>query len=99
MKTLFVLQLLLGKKATDCVTDISGVVTSITFDLYGCVQALLTRQEDGKERSDWYDINRLKFSPSEEPVMPCPDFETILAKYDGGESKQDLSGPANKPIP
>ena len=31
----------LGQNATDRVTGLSGVVVSISFDLYGCVSALI----------------------------------------------------------
>lgn len=66
----------LGKRVKDVVTGFSGVVTSLSFDLYGCQQAIVTpevKKEGGKEESGWYDICRLQvLSPT--PVMAPPDF-------------------------
>lgn len=93
------LKFLLGKKAEDCVTGITGVITSVTFDLFGCVQGLLTTQIDGSEKSFWYDICRLKVSVSDSPVLPVPNFEVILAEKEGDGPGTQLNGPANKPIP
>ena len=42
---------LLGMKVKDKVTGYSGVVTSLSFDLYGCVQAVIT-PITGKDK-DW----------------------------------------------
>ena len=41
----------LGLKAKDKVTGFEGVVTAICFDLYGCVQAIITPPsgEKGKQ--------------------------------------------------
>jgi hypothetical protein len=39
---------ILGYEVTDRVTGFKGVVTSISFDLYGCVQALVTPQLNDK---------------------------------------------------
>ena len=40
---------LLGHKVEDKVTGFKGVVSSLSFDLYGCVQAVVTpaASEDG----------------------------------------------------
>lgn len=83
----------LGYKATDKVTGFSGVVTSVCFDLYGCVQAIITPPAvDGKDlqTGSWFDINRLALSG--ERVMPVPDFGDIAP-----ENYQ--KGAAHKPIP
>jgi hypothetical protein len=42
--------LLLGYRVRDKVTGMTGVVSSISFDLYGCVQAIVNRglDKDGK---------------------------------------------------
>lgn len=68
---------LLGHKATDCVTGVEGIVDSICFDLYGCVQASLNVgvDKDGKRKEGfWFDIKRLKVV-STKPVMKVPDFD------------------------
>ncbi|HLA44592.1 MAG TPA: hypothetical protein VJZ27_14205 [Aggregatilineales bacterium] len=81
---------LLGKKVHDCVTGFEGVVTSITFDLYGCVQVLVhPGMGDDKKMGEqlWFDANRLVIKDAV-PIMGTPDF--IL----GVEPK----GPAEKPV-
>jgi len=66
----------LGYPAKDRVTGFVGVVTSVGFDLYGCIQYVLTppagekgKQEDGR----WFDANRVEIT-SWEPVMSRPEF-------------------------
>lgn len=83
---------LLGKKVEDCVTGMRGVVTSIGFDLYGCVQAIVHpgTDKDGKPRDSlWFDVNRLKVL-SDKPVMAVPN-------YDYGPAAEGRKGPAEKP--
>jgi hypothetical protein len=68
---------LLGMKVEDRVTGFSGVVASICFDLYGCIQAAVNPgiDKDGKPKdSHWFDVNRLKVT-SDEPVMNRPNFD------------------------
>jgi hypothetical protein len=67
---------LLGMQVKDAVTGFAGVVSSIGFDLYGCVQAIVTpeRKKDGTiGDSMWFDVKRLTVT-SKKPVMPVPDF-------------------------
>lgn len=77
---------LLGHKVRDIVTDVEGVVTSVTFDLYGCVQALVrvppTKEMKEQDTAFWFDTKRLKVLTSR-PVMPQPDFVAVP----GGEHK------------
>ena len=63
---------LLGFKAQDKVTGFKGVITSVSFDLFGCIQAALSAPEkDGKiGESYWLDTNRMKIL-SKTPVMKC----------------------------
>jgi len=74
---------LLGFKVEDKVTGFTGVVTSISFDLYGCIQGLVTPLfADGKQPdSRWLDLTRLE-ADSSAPVMKVPDFATVP----GGEN-------------
>lgn len=47
---------LLGHEVKDKVSDFKGVVTSISFDLYGCVQADVRPKEldkDGSIQKGW----------------------------------------------
>jgi len=85
---------LLGMKVQDRVTLFAGIVTSITFDLYGCIQALVTPRQDseGKQsESGWYDVSRLKVL-GKKPIMEVPDYDSL--SISGGEK-----GPQKKPIP
>lgn len=86
---------LLGMRVQDSVTGLKGVVTSIGFDLYGCVQAIVHpgTDKDGKlADSLWFDVQRLKVL-DKKPVMPRPTFEwtdEVIAK--------GLKGPAERPV-
>ena len=82
---------LLGCAAIDKVTGAKGIITTVSFDLYGCIQLVLTPKvgKDGKiENGYWYDIQRLKIT-NKTPVMEIPDFRW----YKENSSK----GPAEKP--
>ena len=81
---------LLGLRVKDCVTNFEGIVASISFDLYGCVQALVNSGigKDGKLQDNvWFDVNRLVVLKST-PVMERPDF--CYDKDKGPESKPFL---------
>lgn len=80
---------LLGLRATDKVTGYTGVITSVSFDLYGCVQVIINPGvgQDGKLKDClWFDVSRLTIG-STKPVMPLPDFDVVSV------------GPESKPIP
>jgi hypothetical protein len=85
---------LLGLKVEDKVTKFKGIVTSISFDLFGCIQGLVDSGIDNKgnfgENRVWLDINRLKIL-NKTPVMEIPD-------YDNGYQAEAKQGAANKPI-
>lgn len=84
---------LLGKKVKDRVTGQSGVVTSISFDLYGCIQAIVHPGMDSAGKMHemlWFDVNRLAITDPI-PVMERPLFEwadhNIAAGHKGCENK------------
>ena len=84
---------MLGLKVEDKITGFTGVVSSISFDLYGCVQGLISPHvnKDGKTGdSIWFDLNRLRVK-NKKPVMGRPNFDYGLI----AEGKQ---GAAVKPI-
>lgn len=86
---------LLGKKATDVVTGYRGVITTMSFDLYGCIQAVITPWIDEKGESSsgkWFDVSRLYIEGDDEPVMPLPDFSK-------GYIAEGKKGGADKPLP
>jgi hypothetical protein len=83
---------LLGFKVKDRVTGFSGVVTSIGFDLYGCIQAIVHPGLDKDNKvldSHYFDINRLEIT-STEPVMKIPNFAY-------GPQAEGEQGAAEKP--
>ena len=83
---------LLGRKATDRVTGMQGVVTTVCFDLFGCIQASINPglDKDGKPReTHWYDVSRIAVDGND-PVMKRPDFVQ-------GEMAEGRHGPAEKP--
>lgn len=64
----------LGLEVRDCVTGMKGVVTSLSFDICGCIQGLITPPVNGNEKKDsyWFDIKRLiVIGP---PVINPSDF-------------------------
>lgn len=67
---------LLGYRVTDRITGFSGVVESISYDLYGCIQPLVTPDVDEKgklETGRFFDGARLQKSGNA-PVIPPPSF-------------------------
>ena len=86
---------LLGLRAHDRVTGVEGVISTVAFDLYGCLQCILTpaKDKDGKMRdSNWFDIHRLEVLKGKR-VMPVPDFDAA-----GDVPAEWNHGPAEKPI-
>ena len=82
---------LLGYPVTDSVTGFKGIVESISYDLYGCIQAVVRGPVNDKgEIPDgrWFDCKRLSKSQTE-PVMRAPIFETAAVYQE--------AGPAEKP--
>lgn len=71
---------LLGFKVTEIVTGFTGVVTCISFDLYGCVQAVVTpaikKTDKEPAHGQWFDVKRLR-ATSDKPVMRIPSFEHV----------------------
>lgn len=83
---------LLGHRVEDKVTGCKGVVASISFDLYGCVQAIVNPGmfKDGKLKDSlWFDVSRLTVL-SKSPVMEVPN-------YDYGPQAEGKQGAAEKP--
>lgn len=77
---------LLGLRVVDRVTGFKGVVASVTFDLYGCIQAIVNpgMDKDGKLGEQlWFDVNRLEVIDST-PVMQRPAFDWSPAQIAAG---------------
>ncbi len=72
------IQAYLGKKTEDKVTGFLGVITSVAFDINGCVTAFVSRPIDEKgEIKDgrWFDVTRLKLT-SRSPIIDLPNFDS-----------------------
>lgn len=85
---------LLGLHVEDRVTGFKGVVASVGFDLYGCIQAVVNPGIDanGKpQESLWFDVGRLVIT-NNIPVMPRPEFEWTPQAVAAGDK-----GPAERP--
>ena len=84
---------LLGKEVRDKVTGLEGIVTSVCFDLYGCVQTVIQPVSTNDSKipdSRWFDVTRLKVL-SHELVMDKPNFNQ-------GYIAQGRKGCADKPV-
>lgn len=84
---------MLGLKVEDRVTGYKGVISSISFDLYGCVQGLIQPHvdKDGTiNLGSWFDLNRLKILENE-PVMNLPNFNY-------GPTAEGKTGAEIKPV-
>ena len=80
----------LGYTATDRITNYKGVVETIAFDLYGCVQAALRPPMNDKgeiTEGRWFDVNRLVFDGNPRVMTPVSVWPEEVTP----------SGPADKP--
>jgi len=100
----------LGYRARDRVTGFKGTITSMSFDLYGCVQAAITadiviEEKTGKQEfgaSHWFDCNRLELQ-TDERIIPLPEFPFVAPSRNepsAAKVRSDYTGPDNsKPAP
>lgn len=85
---------MLGTKAKDMVTGFNGTITSVCFDLYGCIQFALTPELSKEGRLDdgrWFDTNRLEYDTTQDRIMSVPNFPTRLVKNDKGPAEKPTS--------
>ncbi len=84
---------LLGKRARDKVTGLEGVISTVSFDLYGCIQAIISPPADGSKLLDgcWFDVKRLDIL----------DYDTVMVRpnFDQGYVAEGNKGAAEKPLP
>jgi len=68
----------LGFTAHDCITGFEGVITSVSFDLYGCVAYWLVPPVNKEKLNSlsgaWFDKKRIEISKIR--VMDVPSFGT-----------------------
>ena len=97
MKNIFDYVKILGYPVKDRVTGFEGTVTSVGFDLYGCVQCVVNPRvkEDGKEvEARWLDHKRLEVI-GDAPVMEIPEF--LVPPATGPLSVHKEDGPEKLP--
>lgn len=84
---------ILGLKVRDRVTGFHGVATTLSFDLYGCIQVVITpaAKDSSIPGGQWFDITRLEVI-SEDPVMNTPC-------YSSGYIAEGRKGSSDKPLP
>ena len=81
---------MLGNTYKDKITGFQGVASTVSFDLYGCVQVVLVPPVDGSEKKDghWFDVNRLE-RVRKKRVMPVPEaLLTAPAKKTRGSGRE-----------
>jgi hypothetical protein len=84
---------MLGLEVQDKVTLFNGIVTSVSFDLYGCLQYAVSPRvdKDGKiPEGRWIDAHRVTII-NHTPVMVLPAFVEVPGKSIA------QTGPADKP--
>lgn len=90
---------LLGLKVRDRVTGFTGVASSICFDLYGCIQAIVSPAVDDKGAmpdGKWIDVSRLEVLDAA-PVMEIPGGRFTVERTDAPAAPTDHPGPNEKP--
>lgn len=83
---------MLGLRVRDRVTGFKGVIVSVCFDLYGCIQVAVNPGEDKNHKlqeSHWLDVSRVEVL-NKTPVMQRPNFEY-------GTTAEGMQGCAEKP--
>ena len=84
---------LLGYQGEDKITGFKGVIDSVCFDLYGCIQISLKPpiDKDGKiPEAYWFDVTRVKIN-TKKRVVDLPNF------YEGYVA-EGRKGAASKPM-
>jgi hypothetical protein len=79
---------LLGQSMRDRVTGFTGMVSSVCFDAYGCVQAILTPAigKDGKiGEGHWFDVKRLE--PKGKRLLAAPHLDVVFGSEAGAAEK------------
>jgi hypothetical protein len=94
----------LGKEVEDKVTGFKGIVTSLSYTLYGCVQAIVHPKYKENDKAElqggnWFDTKRLRIL-CDAPVMEVPDFTapdySEIAGLKGGNGSEDYPAEARQ---
>lgn len=89
----------LGLYGRDRVHGDEGYITSIGFDLYGCLQLLISpvgQTDVDKRKSYWYDESRIQIDTAKERVMPVP-AQFLEQPAIERAAPAAMRGPAEKP--
>lgn len=83
---------LLGCKAKDRITGLTGIITTISYDLYGCIQATMTQKANTEgvyNLTSWMDVTRFEIL----------DYESVIERpnFDKGYVAEGKKGSAEKP--
>ena len=91
---------LLGLKVRDKVSGLTGVCESISYDLYGCIQAVVRPRADDEKgtmpEGRWFDVSRLEVI-DETPVMEIPGGRFGVSRTEETPRPTQAHGPAEKP--
>jgi hypothetical protein len=90
---------LLGLKVRDRATGFVGVVSSVSYDLYGCISAVVAPPVDEKGAlpdGKWFDTSRLEVLDPV-PVMEIPGGRFAVTRSASPAPSTDRPGPAEKP--
>jgi hypothetical protein len=82
---------ILGFPVKDRVTGFEGVAGTVGFDLYGCVQVIVSPVGVGEKgelkKSSWFDFSRLEKTSSARVMEPVPLRSLSIAPAAGGYDK------------
>ena len=89
---------LLGLKVRDKVSGMTGICETVSYDLYGCIQAVVRPPVDEKGAlpdGRWFDISRLEVLNTR-PVMEVPGGRFVVSRALDAPAARP-PGPAEKP--
>jgi hypothetical protein len=88
---------MLGHEVEDMVTGRKGVVTSACFDLYGCVQVVISVKvkDNPKNENFIFDVKRMKVK-STKRIMDLPEYARDT-KFESPVRRGQEGGAAEKP--
>lgn len=90
---------LLGLRVEDRITGFVGIVESICYDLYGCIQAAVRPKLNEKseiQEGRWFDVSRLAVL-NETPIMEVPGGRFDVERKQEKPRPSLVAGPADKP--
>lgn len=72
-------EIVLGRKASDIVTNYRGIMTAIVIRLTGAIEVCLEAQADlpnTKDASRWVELSRIRVEPGPQTVALAPPLPT-----------------------